>query len=72
MFRPRVPASAERRWRILVLRRRPEPLIAQRDGYQRFVDEVFTGRGRGLGAIVRPSELDARGWATLHRACGGA
>src|SRR5688572_11268227 len=50
---------------ILVLRRRPEPLVAQRDGYQRFVDEVFTGRGRGLGAIVRPSELDARGWATL-------
>jgi 23S rRNA (adenine-N6)-dimethyltransferase len=57
---------------ILVLRRRPEPLVVQRDGYQRFVDEVFTGRERGLGAIVRPSELDARGWATLYRACGGA
>jgi 23S rRNA (adenine-N6)-dimethyltransferase len=57
---------------ILVIRRRATPLVAQRATYQRFVEEVFTGRSRGLGAIIRLSALDARGWAALYRACGGA
>ena len=39
---------------ILVIRRRPDPLVAgpERAAYQRLVREVFTGRGAGLGALL--------------------
>ncbi|EYT57232.1 23S rRNA methyltransferase [Dietzia sp. UCD-THP] len=39
---------------VLVLTRRPRPLLPDRDwaAYRRFVHAVFTGRGRGLTAIL--------------------
>jgi 23S rRNA (adenine-N6)-dimethyltransferase len=57
---------------ILVVRRRAAPLVARRAAYQRFVHDLFTGRRADLRAVTRPGELDARGWAALYRACGGA
>jgi 23S rRNA (adenine-N6)-dimethyltransferase len=51
---------------ILVIRRRAAPLLdpADRSGYQEFVREAFTGRGRGLPAILRRhlSERIIRAW----------
>lgn len=40
---------------VLSIRRRGDPLVpgADRSAYQRFVQAVFTGRGRGLAAILR-------------------
>ncbi len=37
---------------LLVVRRRPRPLVTERADYQAFVKEVFTGRGRGLREIL--------------------
>lgn len=39
---------------LLCMTRRPEPMLtgAERNGYRQFVHQVFTGRGRGLTAIV--------------------
>ncbi|GIF73470.1 23S ribosomal RNA methyltransferase Erm [Asanoa siamensis] len=51
---------------LLVIRRRPTPLVAEREPYQRFVHTVFTGRGYGLREILTraagvPAPL-ARDW----------
>ncbi|MER7077537.1 23S rRNA (adenine-N6)-dimethyltransferase [Saccharopolyspora kobensis] len=66
---------------ILKLRRRSRPLVPldEQRRYQRFVEAVFTGRGRGLTEIVRnvtgyrvrnlpalPRDLSAEGWARLY------
>jgi 23S rRNA (adenine-N6)-dimethyltransferase len=50
-FRPRPTVDAG----LLVMSRRTDPLLDQRDceRYRRFVHRVFTGRGRGLPAILR-------------------
>lgn len=37
---------------VLAITRRPRPLATDRRGYQGFVKRVFTGPGRGLGAIL--------------------
>ncbi|SJM51857.1 23S ribosomal RNA methyltransferase Erm [Gulosibacter sp. 10] len=49
-FRPRPGVDGG----ILVMRRRERPLVGSRDrsAYRRFVHAVFTGRGRGIGAIL--------------------
>jgi 23S rRNA (adenine-N6)-dimethyltransferase len=71
----RVPASAFRPVPnvdsgIMRLRRRPSPWLSddQRRSYQRFVDAVFTGRGAGLGGILRAhvSRAEARRWLRDH------
>ncbi|MFD9964925.1 23S ribosomal RNA methyltransferase Erm [Amycolatopsis sp. NPDC058986] len=54
----RVPARAFRPMPsvdggLLTMTRRGEPLVAERAGYQRFVSEVFTGRGHGIREILR-------------------
>lgn len=56
----RVPASAFRPspgvdGGLLAIHRRPEPLLASSDRkrFQSMVHQVFTGRGRGVGEIVR-------------------
>ncbi|MGW1678781.1 23S ribosomal RNA methyltransferase Erm [Saccharopolyspora sp. NPDC002376] len=66
---------------ILKLHRRVDPLVPWREKqrYQRFVEAVFTGRGRGLTEIVRnvtgsrvsnlpalPRDLPAETWAWLY------
>lgn len=47
-FRPAPSVDAG----LLVARRRHRPLVHQRGPYQRFVGEVFTGRGRGVRDIL--------------------
>ncbi|MBB4683410.1 23S ribosomal RNA methyltransferase Erm [Amycolatopsis jiangsuensis] len=47
-FRPRPAVDGG----ILVITRRTEPLVAERDAYQEFVRRVFTGRGQGLAGIL--------------------
>lgn len=37
---------------LLAVTRRARPLVSHRDPYQRFVRDVFTGRGRGLREIL--------------------
>jgi 23S rRNA (adenine-N6)-dimethyltransferase len=56
----RVPATAFRPvpsvdGGLLVLSRRAEPLLdaTQRAAYQQYVGDIFTGRGAGLGGILR-------------------
>jgi 23S rRNA (adenine-N6)-dimethyltransferase len=56
---------------LLVVHRRPNPLVAERDAYQRFVQTVFTGRGYGLKEILTrsagvPASV-ARDWLRTHR-----
>lgn len=55
---------------LLLLSRRLEPLLcpADRHGYQRLVEAVFTGRGAGLLGILRPyvPRNSLRGWARRH------
>ncbi|MER5388325.1 23S ribosomal RNA methyltransferase Erm [Saccharopolyspora sp. NPDC002686] len=66
---------------ILKLQRRADPLVPWREKqrYQRFVEAVFTGRGRGLAEIVRnvtgrrvpnlpalPKDLPVEAWARLY------
>ncbi|GIF46863.1 23S rRNA (adenine-N6)-dimethyltransferase [Asanoa ferruginea] len=56
---------------LLVVHRRPTPLVAERDPYQRFVQTVFTGRGYGLREILTrsagvPAPV-ARDWLRTHR-----
>ncbi|MDA3644702.1 23S ribosomal RNA methyltransferase Erm [Saccharopolyspora indica] len=66
---------------ILKVRRRSRPLVplGEQRRYQRFVEAVFTGRGRGLTEIVRnvtgcslrnlpalPRDLPAEDWARLY------
>jgi 23S rRNA (adenine-N6)-dimethyltransferase len=72
----RVPATAFRPvpavdGGILLLHRRPQPLVADRDGYQRLTHTVFTGRGHGLGQILpRTGTLApgaARAWLRRER-----
>ena len=38
---------------VLRIRRRPQPLVEDQAAYQKFVEAVFTGRGRGLGNILQ-------------------
>ncbi|MFC7343631.1 23S ribosomal RNA methyltransferase Erm [Saccharopolyspora griseoalba] len=56
---------------LLSIARRDRPLVAERTAYQRFVREVFTGRGRGLGEIaVRSGRFDRgelREWLRAQR-----
>jgi 23S rRNA (adenine-N6)-dimethyltransferase len=82
----RVPASAFRPsptvdGGLMTIARRPDPLVAAADRreYQAMVHRVFTGRGRGLGQILRrqglagndirpsalPRDLTAVQWAAL-------
>ncbi|MGP4016660.1 23S ribosomal RNA methyltransferase Erm [Saccharopolyspora sp. 5N708] len=66
---------------VLEVRRRPQPLVPADElpRYQRFVEAVFTGRGRDLAEIVRnltgrrvpnlpalPKNLAAEAWAHLY------
>lgn len=37
---------------LLTIARRPHPLVTDRKPYQRFISDVFTGRGRGLREIL--------------------
>ena len=52
---------------VLSISRRPVPLVADREAYQRFVKQVFTGRGRGVREIVlrtgRVGGVALREWA---------
>ena len=69
---------------LLVVRRRERPLVprCEIDPYQAMVGAVFTGRGRGLPAVLRnlripvprglrpdvlPRDLAPEDWARLHR-----
>ncbi|GAA1846508.1 23S ribosomal RNA methyltransferase Erm [Asanoa iriomotensis] len=56
---------------LLVVHRRPAPLVAEREAYQRFVHQVFTGRGYGLREILtRSGGVPApvvRDWLRAHR-----
>jgi len=56
---------------LLVVRRRPVPLVAEREPYQRFVKDVFTGRGHGLREILARSARVpppvAREWLRANR-----
>ncbi|GAA4543932.1 23S ribosomal RNA methyltransferase Erm [Amycolatopsis samaneae] len=40
---------------LLTMTRRAEPLVTDRAGYQRFVKDVFTGKGNGIPEILRKS-----------------
>lgn len=66
-FTPRPTVDAG----LLLVERRPVPLVATRSDYQRFVRDVFTGRGRGLRQIllrtgrVRAAAADA--WLRRNR-----
>nr|AAZ76622.1 Erm(39)ho [Mycolicibacterium houstonense] len=62
-FRPRPSVDAG----LLTITRRTEPLVdwADRQRYQSLVHRVFTGRGRGLGQILRP-HVDRR-WLGANR-----
>lgn len=55
---------------LLAVARRSRPLVADRASYQRFVREVFTGRGRGLREIaVRTGRFDRSAldeWLRAH------
>jgi 23S rRNA (adenine-N6)-dimethyltransferase len=55
---------------LLAIRRRPTPLVAEREAYQRFVHHVFTGRGYGLREILTRSAgvpaAVARDWLRAH------
>ena len=55
---------------ILVIRRRAVPLLGpdERQSYQELVRHAFTGRGRGLPAILRRHlpERDVRAWMLGH------
>jgi 23S rRNA (adenine-N6)-dimethyltransferase len=66
---------------MLKIRRRPSPLLplGELRRYQRFVETVFTGRGRGLAETVRnatgcrvrglptfPRDLTVEGWVSLY------
>ncbi|SHN45914.1 23S ribosomal RNA methyltransferase Erm [Cryptosporangium aurantiacum] len=76
----RVPARAFRPMPsvdggVLVIERRPEPLVppGERAAYQAMVRRVFTGRGAGVGAILRgmlPGRVVAR-WLDAHRIAAG-
>ncbi|HLU44051.1 MAG TPA: 23S ribosomal RNA methyltransferase Erm [Natronosporangium sp.] len=56
---------------LLTITRRGQPLVTDRAGYQTFVRSVFTGRGRGLPAILaRTGRFDPvrlREWLRRHR-----
>ncbi|KAA5836331.1 23S ribosomal RNA methyltransferase Erm [Saccharopolyspora hirsuta] len=85
-LRGRVPARSFRPMPavdggILKVRRRLQPLLprGEQRRYQRFVEAVFTGRGRGTTEIVRnvtghrvrnlpalPRDLQAEDWARLY------
>jgi 23S rRNA (adenine-N6)-dimethyltransferase len=39
-------------FQLLVIRRRPRPLVPEREPYQSWVPAVFTGPGRGLPAVL--------------------
>ncbi len=61
-FRPRPSVDAG----ILVIDRRPDPLVVDRDAYQRWVKAVFNGSGRGVAGILARSGIPrqaARQWA---------
>lgn len=56
---------------LLTMTRRAHPLVTNRAAYQRFVRDVFTGRGRGLGEILgrtkRASRGELRTWLRTER-----
>lgn len=56
---------------LLTMARRAQPLVTDRKPYQRFISEVFTGRGRGLCEILaRTGRLDRsalREWLHTHQ-----
>ncbi|GAA3732557.1 23S ribosomal RNA methyltransferase Erm [Salinactinospora qingdaonensis] len=56
---------------LLTMTRRATPLVADRAPYQRFVKEVFTGRGRGVQEVLtrtgRFGTAALRGWLREHR-----
>ncbi|RCW39785.1 23S rRNA (adenine-N6)-dimethyltransferase [Halopolyspora algeriensis] len=56
---------------LLVMSRRSNPLVRDRVRYQRFVQQVFTGRGRGLSEILvrtgRIGRTVLHGWSETHR-----
>ncbi|MFE2752642.1 23S ribosomal RNA methyltransferase Erm [Actinosynnema sp. NPDC059335] len=70
-FRPRPAVDGG----LLTATRRPTPLVDARDRrrYQAFVHGVFTGRGRGVPAIVRAAHPWARtaAWARRHGVTDG-
>lgn len=55
---------------VVRLTRRDDPLVprGERRAYQRFVGAVFTGRGAGLAATLRPhlSRAELRRWLNQH------
>jgi 23S rRNA (adenine-N6)-dimethyltransferase len=55
---------------VITVARRRHPLLpsADRRGYQRFVEAVFTGKGAGLAGILRPylTRTQVRQWATAN------
>ncbi|WP_367132745.1 23S ribosomal RNA methyltransferase Erm [Saccharothrix sp. HUAS TT1] len=64
-FRPRPAVDGG----LMTVTRRPAPLVDHLDRrrYQSFVHRVFTGRGRGVPAIVRAAHPSARLTAWLRR-----
>jgi len=56
---------------LLVVHRRPTPLVTDREAYQRFVHTVFTGRGYGLREILTRAAgvpaPTAREWLRTNR-----
>ncbi|MFE0026695.1 23S ribosomal RNA methyltransferase Erm [Amycolatopsis sp. NPDC059021] len=72
----RVPARAFRPMPsvdggLLTMTRRREPLVSEREDYQRFVKTVFTGRGHGIREILRKTgALEPRvlnGWLAANQ-----
>ncbi|KDN21671.1 23S ribosomal RNA methyltransferase Erm [Amycolatopsis rifamycinica] len=55
---------------LLTISRRPEPLVdpAERAGYETFVRQVFTGRGRGIEQILTAAV--PKPWRALLKAAG--
>lgn len=64
-FRPRPSVDAG----LLVVDRRPDPLVRDRARYQEWVRTVFQGRGRGVPDIMARSGIArpaVRSWARVH------
>lgn len=75
-LRSRVPARAFRPvpavdGGLLAMQRQETPLVADRGSYQRFVRDVFTGRGRGLREVLirtgRFDRSDLAEWLRAHQ-----
>jgi 23S rRNA (adenine-N6)-dimethyltransferase len=61
---------------LLVICRRPQPLVLEREPYQRWVRAVFTGPGRGLPAVLAaaggPDRRTAAAWCRAEGLGPGA